>query len=137
MPVKPISSEPPLAIIITQGVEVIQANGGLWSFMHHFTDTLNSERYWLHKSVRGPVHEIDHVYLVICNRVYGRCLYGGWEGSNVGCDYQYRRTVTMRSGDVRFFPWAHMILAGPLQKAPCRIEMRGFQGFRYLHQHLW
>lgn len=125
-------TQPPTGIIITQGLEVIQANGGLWRFMHHFTETLNGGSYWLHKSRLAPKEDIAHVYIIIQNKVWGRCFYGGHKPGREGL------SVTMRSGEVRPFPYPHMILAGPVERPP-KIERvwRGFQGFRYIYEPLW
>jgi hypothetical protein len=43
----------------------------------------------------------------------------------------------MRNGEERKIDWPRMILAGPFEKAPVDIEMRGFQGFRYVYEELW
>lgn len=122
---------PPIGIIITQGAEVIQANGGLLNFMRHFTTTLDNGGYWLHKSRAAPKQDIAQVYLIVQNRLYGRCFYGGYHLAG-------DRTVTMRSGEVRPFPYPHMVLAGPIEHCPRKEKVwRGFQGFRYIYEPLW
>jgi len=122
---------PPIGIILTMGKVVVDANGGLRSFVKHFTNCCRDEDsgLWLQKCRNVPKEDIAQVYIVLCNRVAYRLYYGG-----------YRRepaTVWMLSGERRLFPWPHMMLAGPLERAPRKIPMRGFQGFRYIYEPLW
>lgn len=127
---KRLTAEPPIGILLTMGVQIITANGGLRSFVRHFNDCLDEGDYWLQKSRACPTHDIAHVYIVLCNRIYGRVYFGGY------CK-DVNKTVFMRDGEERQFPWPHMILAGPLEKAPGKMPMRGFQGFRYIYEPLW
>lgn len=120
----------PIGIILTLGEPIIKANGGLLSFVKHFTSCLEGEDIqWLQKARAAPRIDISRVYCVLKNRVWCRVYYGGYSKEET--------TVWMRSGEERLFPYPHMILAGPLEKAPERIKMQGFQGFRYLHEDLW
>lgn len=125
-------SQPPIGIILTMGVQVIQANGGLRNFVQHFTQCCQDEDsgVWLQKSRACPTQDIAQVYIVCCNRVAWRVFYGGYCRDD-------DKTVFMLSGEERRFPWPHMMLAGPIEKAPRKISMRGFQGFRYIHEPMW
>ncbi len=125
-------SQPPIGILLTMGVQVIHANGGLRKFVQHFTQCCKDEDsgLWLQKSRACPTWDIAQVYLVCCNRVVWRVFYGGY------CREE-NKTVFMLNGEERRFPWPHMMLAGPIEKAPFKISMRGFQGFRYVYEPLW
>jgi hypothetical protein len=120
---------PPIGIIITQGAQVVDANGGMAPFLEHFRSCLDGGSYWLHKSRAAPIHDIAHVYLVIDNIVWGKAVYGGFSRQST--------TVTMLNGEVRAFPWPHMILGGPVERCPYYLPMRGFQGFRYVYELIW
>jgi len=125
------NAEPPVAIMVTMGKEVVEANGGLLSFIRHFESCCAEDDgcYWLHKSKNRPIADIAHVYVVIANRVAYRLYYGGYERGPT--------SVWMRSGEERHIDWPRMILAGPFEKAPRKIPMRGFQGFRYIYEPIW
>jgi hypothetical protein len=125
-------SQAPIGIIITMGKVVIDANGGLKDFIRHFTNCCKDEDsgYWLQKSRAAPTQDIAHVYIVLCNRVWARLYYGGY------CP-EHDKIVWMLDGSRRLFPWPHMMLAGPIEKAPLKIPMRGFQGFRYVYEPIF
>lgn len=125
------TNELPIGIILTMGAQVIAANGGLKNFVQHFTSCCRDEDsgLWLQKSRNCPKQDIAHVYIICCNRIAWRVYFGG---------YRKEPTVVwMLSGEQRRFPWPHMVLAGPIEKAPRKIPMRGFQGFRYVYEELW
>lgn len=122
--------QPPIGILLTMGAKVIEANGGLRPFVQHFTNCLNNDGIWLQKSRAAPQQEIAHVYIVLCNRVWARIYYGGY------CK-DIEKTVYMLNGEERSFPWPHMQLAGPIDLAPHKIPMRGFQGFRYVFEPIF
>jgi hypothetical protein len=124
-------TQPPIGIILTMGAQVIQANGGLRNFITHFTSCCKDEDsgLWLQKSRACPKQDIAQVYLILCNRVWGRVYYGGYSKEPT--------TVWMLSGEERCFPYPHMVLAGPFERCPVKITMRGFQGFRYIYEPLW
>jgi len=121
--------QPPIGIILTMGAQVIDANNGLLRFMRHFTSCLDNGNYWLQKARMAPKEDIAQVYIVLQNRLWCRVFYGGYSREGT--------TVFMRTGEERSFPWPHMILAGPIERAPKKIPMRGFQGFRYIYEPLW
>lgn len=124
-------NQPPIAIAITMGKEVVDANGGLLTFIRHFESCMTGEddNYWLHKCKNGPTQEIDTVYVIICNRVQYKVFYGGRQTGPT--------SVFMRWGEERKIDWPRIILAGPFEKAPRKVSMRGFQGFRYIYEPLW
>lgn len=121
--------EPPIGILLTMGAQVINANDGLRPFITHFTQCLDGGGFWLQKSRACPKADIAQVYIVLCNRVWARVFFGGYS--------QKPTTVWMLNGEQRSFPWPHMQLGGPVERAPTKIQMRGFQGFRYVYEPLW
>lgn len=123
-------SQPPIGILLTMGQQIITANGGLRPFVQHFTQCMEKDFLWLQKCRACPTQDIAQVYLILCNRVWGRVYYGGYSRS-------LDETVFMLNGEERSFPWPHMNLAGPLEWPPHKITMRGFQGFRYVYEPLW
>lgn len=126
-----IKHQAPIAIAVTMGREVIEANGGLLTFIRHFESCMTGDDgdYWLHKCKNGPVLEVDTVYVIVCNRVQYKVFYGG-RAVGPTC-------VFMRWGEKRHINWPRMVLAGPFEKAPRKIYMRGFQGFRYIYEPLF
>lgn len=125
------NTEPPIGIIITMGKQVVDANGGLLPFIRHFESAVSGEEdnYWLHKSKNSPKEVIAMVYVIICNRIRYKVFYGGYERGET--------SVFMRDGEERKISWPRMVLAGPFERAPFEIEMRGCQGFRYIFEPLW
>lgn len=123
--------QPPIGIIITMGKEVVIANGGLLTFIRHFEGAVNGEdgSYWLHKSKGCPTQDIAQVYVIVCNQVRYKLFYGGYERGPT--------SVFMRWGEKRLIDWGRMVLAGPFEKAPNKIHMRGFQGFRYIYEPIF
>lgn len=125
-----IKPGPPLGILLTMGQQVIDANGGIIPFIRHFTGTLDRGSFWYQKSRAAPSYDIAHVYIIVANRLAYRIFYGGYSKET-------DKTVFMLDGEERRFPWPHMILAGPVERCPHRIKMRGFQGFRYVYEPLF
>jgi hypothetical protein len=121
----------PIGIILTMGQRVIDANGGLRNFIRHFTNCCRDENsgLWLQKSRNSPKQDIAFVYIVVANRLAYKVYYGGYTREPA--------TVWMLNGEQRSFPWPHMILAGPIERAPRKIIMRGFQGFRYVYEPIF
>lgn len=126
-----MKQEPAIGIIITMGKSVLEANGGGAEWQKHFESCVRTEDsgFWLHKSRNAPLQDIAVVYVIAENFVVGRLFYGGYERGPT--------SVWMRDGEERKIDWPRMILAGPLELCPHEIEMRGFQGFRYIYEHLF
>lgn len=123
--------QPPIGIMITMGKEVLEANGGGAEWQKHFESCVRSEEsgFWLHKSKNAPKEDIAVVYVIAENFVQYKVFYGGYERGET--------SVWMRSGEERIINWPRMILGGPFVKAPIDIEIRGFQGFRYVYEELF
>lgn len=123
--------QPPIGIIITMGKEVLEANGGGHEWQKHFESCVRDEDsgFWLHKSRNAPREDVATIYVIAENFVQYKVFYGGYERGPT--------SVWMSWGEERKIDWPRMILAGPFEKAPVDIEMRGFQGFRYVYEPLW
>lgn len=125
----------PVGIVVTWGKDLIREKGGLLAFLRYFEQELSSEDgLWLHKCRNRPTQEIDHVYIIVCNQVRYRLYYGGHEAGGFrearngnGISWCTRSIIT----------WPRLVLAGPFTKAPRKIHMKGFQGFRYVYEPLF
>ncbi len=106
--------EPPTGIIVTWSNKVIDQYGGIRPFINHMNAWMsNEENVWLHKCKLCPTQDIHHVYIVIAGKIRYRFFYGGFKHAD---------------DDI---PWSRLILAGPIVRAPCKLFIKGFQGFRY------
>lgn len=116
----------PEGIAVTFGREMIAEKGGLLAFIRWFEECVSGEdSLWLHKCKNKPqFDDLLYVYVIIANRVYYRCYYGGYEkGDSAG--------QLTPNGPSEIITWPRIILAGPVEKAPHKIIRSGFQGFRY------
>lgn len=111
--------ERPSAIIVTFP-RIFFREVSLRQFVREFCQMSESD-VWFCKFAAIPRCEVIHCYIVIENRVRYRANLVGFDpgGEMIFAD---GRTATAR---------AWMLLCGPIVKAPYRISMRGFQGFRY------
>ena len=118
-------------IAVTMGREMITEKGGLLTFIRWFESTFNDdEGYWMHKCKNKPRQDdLLYVYVIVCNRVHYRCLFGGYFPAG-GAGQLLPGTPEVE------VEWPHIVLAGPLVKAPYKIIRPGFQGFRYTTK-LW
>lgn len=127
--------QPPIAIAITWGRNMIEEKGGLLSFLRYFERFMSEceDGYWLHRSKNCPKHDIAHVYIVVHNRVLYRLYYGGYQTGETEVFNGDGHSWSSRS----IVSWPRIVIAGPFEKAPRKIHMKGFQGFRYLQNDLW
>ena len=90
-------------------------------FVREFMSINDGETCWYAKVNAVPKQEVLYCYIIIDNRVRYRANIVGFEQ---GCEMTFDdgRTATAKK-------W--MILGAPVVKAPHKIEMTGFQGFRY------
>jgi hypothetical protein len=115
------------SIIVTMGQQMIKEKGGLLAFIRWFELSFEVETsYWMHKSRNKPQHDVLYVYVVICGRIYYRCMYGGHYLPGSGATGQLAP-----GAEETHVTFPFIILSGPLVKAPGKIERKGFQGFRY------
>jgi len=118
----------PEGIAVTWGKDLIVEKGGLLAFIRYFEKTMISEDgRWLQKCKNAPTRDIIYVYIIVCNQVRYRLLYGGHQSGE----------TTIHNGDGhswssrQIIRWPRIVLAGPFVKAPFKIKRSGFQGFRY------
>lgn len=130
---KPLDTQP-IALVVTWGKDLIQEKGGLLSFIRYFEQAMaDDENTWLQKCTNRPRHEVQYVYIIVCNQVKYRLIYAGHETgvaevhNGDGISWSSRAVIT----------WPRLVLAGPVARAPRKIPMRGFQGFRYLFEKLF
>ena len=95
---------------------------------------IGEDSLWLQKCRNRPSQEIDHVYIIVCNRVRYKLFYGGHEAGGA-CDAYNGDGISWCSKSV--VTWPRLVLAGPFVKAPRKIHMKGFQRFRYVYEHLF
>jgi hypothetical protein len=115
----------PEGIAVTFGREMLEEQGGVKRFLQHFEEWISQgENYWwLHKCKNKPQADISYVYVIVLNRLYCRCYYGGHES---------RTTIGKTAdGKLKNIDWPRIVLAGPIEKPKFKRTMRGFQGFRY------
>lgn len=123
--------EPPEGIIVTVGAKILGDNG-YKHWLKNFLEAMSEEGMYYHFRV-GAQPKADssllYVYLCIGNRIRYR---GYFAGSRPG------GTLTLTNGkgyrEVNGKAW--ILCAGPIERAPVKIEMKGFQGFRYTKK-LW
>lgn len=117
----------PEGIVVTFGREMINEQGGLLCFLRNFEETMADENaYWMHKCKNQPKHDILYVYMIVCNRLYGRCHFGG---------YNTDPTIGFTAdGNARMIEWPKILLTGPLFKPNFKRALSGFRGFRYSTQ---
>lgn len=114
----------PIGIAVTFGKKMIEDKGGLRSLMTWFEHCLSFEDgYWMQKCKNMPRYDILYVYVIICNRVHYRCIYGGYQKGEI--------RLLIKPGEPSTITWPRIILTGPFVKAPTKIYRGGFQGFRY------
>lgn len=115
-------------IVVTWGKDLILEKGGLLSFIRHFEQWMISEdRLWLQKCRNRPTLDIIHVYIIVCNQIRYRTFYGGYETGP-------REITNYEAGSwsgATIIRWPRLLLAGPFEKAPYKIKLRGFRAFRY------
>src|SRR5690349_7414099 len=121
------SKEPPEAaegIAVTFGKEMINEQGGLKHFLEGFLECMaNEEDWWMHKMKNKPTVEVADVYIIVCNRLYGKVNFGWYENEEtIGHTMDGREVI---------IDWPRLCLVGPFIRCPFKRELKGFQGFRY------
>lgn len=116
----------PEGIVVTWGQQMIAEKGGLFSFIKFFERCMkNEETVWLQKCKNKPrFDDLLYVYISVCNRIYYRCIYGGYETGEKYCRMNSWSSLQKIS-------WNRILLGSPIVKAPIKIIVPGFQGFRY------
>lgn len=116
----------PEGIAVTFGKDMIAEQGGLLNFLRGFNKVMAAHDrgdYWMHKLKNKPTIEVDHVYVIVANRLYCRCYSGGY------C--KEPMTGYTMDGREEEMNWGRMNLSGPIERCPFKRTLKGFQGFRY------
>lgn len=115
---------PPDGIIVTISAKMYGTHG----YRHWISNFLDAMKrhddgifYWLRCGVQPKVQDLQYVYLCIGGKIRYRCYFGGSRGAGTK-EFMDGRVMDGKS-------W--LVLSGPVEKAPTRIERKGFQGFRY------
>lgn len=118
----------PEGIAVTFGKEMIKEQGGLKHFLKSFLmwmDGYEEGDYWMHKCSNLPKMEVDHIYLIVANRLWGRVYCGGFKKNEAP------RTGYDATGKEKVIDWNYIVLSGPFERCPFKRKLKGFQGFRY------
>jgi hypothetical protein len=118
----------PEGIAVTFGKDMIEEKCGpgvvgLLSFLRWFEDCMASGSFFMKLSKR-PTKEVDHVYIIVANRLYCRCYFGGFDNT-------FRGYMTPDDVEMSEVSWRGVHLGGPIKKPRFKRTLRGFQGFRY------
>lgn len=115
----------PEGVVVTFGRAMIEEQGGAKMFLSYFEECMSQDNViWHHKCKNRPQYEIDHVYIIVLNRLYCRCYFGGFESAT--------KKVYTADNKEKIISWSRILLAGPIVKPPPpRRVLKGFQGFRY------
>jgi hypothetical protein len=107
----------PEGIAVTFGEGLIQWHGSVKQLLKEFEWCMQQdEGVWYQKCRNRPgyEHELLYVYIIICGRLYGRCMY-----------------IAHEKEPTDIFPWPRILLSGPLVKCPSKRKLKGFRNFRY------
>ena len=118
----------PEAIIITWSVAMLtEGNNTLRQFMKAF-EALNEPEAgaWFQKMRNKPRHVPLYCFIVVGGRILYRANISHYETG--------RALIIKPNGLKQTIDWPRLVLTGPIVKAPEKIPMRGFQGFRYSNQ---
>lgn len=133
--------QPPDGIIITVGAKMWGHHGyRVWlrNFLQCMqlscSDISDPQDFFYHfRQGNQPKsnESLRHIYLCIGNRIRWRVFYAGSKGPEtmVLATTDGKTTKTIEGK-------AWVVAAGPAERAPFKIEKKGFQGFRYT-QALW
>ena len=124
------SSMLPEGIAITFGQEMMEEQGGFLHFLKKIHETLAGHEegdYWMHKCSNLPRIEVDHIYIIVANRLYGRVYCGGYKKPDKA---NPKRGFTA-DGREQEITWNYIVLSGPFERCPFKRTLKGFQGFRY------
>lgn len=128
-----ITTEPPEGIVITVSAGMIGDHGyrhWLRNFLESMKQSEETCDWNYYFRVGGQPRQdkhIQYVYLCIGGKIRFRVFYAGSQAGgklNLSNGHRYR-IVEGR---------AWILTAGPVERAPHPIPMKGFQGFRYTHK---
>lgn len=124
----------PIGLIMTFSMAMITEGGTtLREFLRAFERLNDDNACWLQKCRNKPKHEVLYCYIIIAGRVYYRANVSHWEpGGEINAT-----NILKPGGDILKISWPRLVLTPPIVKAPEKIPMRGFQGFRYVTEEIF
>lgn len=123
-----LAMQPPDGIVITISKSMIGDNGyrhWLRNFLEAMKESEKSTDwfYWLRAGNRPKADvQLQYVYLCIGGKIRFRAFYAGSHGP---------REMQFVNHSKPMFGKAWITIAGPVERPPHPIVMKGFQGFRY------
>lgn len=125
--------EKPEAIAITWSQQMLKEGFGSESEFREAFEKLNEndEATWLQKLNNKPKHDVVDCFIIIANKVAYKAKIV--EYNMTGEPVRIRKPgAPMSFSRYQVIRWKHVVLTGPVVKAPKDIPFRGFQGFRYV-----
>lgn len=124
-------TEHPEGIIITVG-QKMYGHLGYRNWLRNFLGAMKESEtnddwfYWFRQGNQPKAdRELQYVYLCIGGKIRYRVFFAGSRGPCLMKFVQHSREM---------FGKAWILVAGPVERAPYPITMKGFQGFRYTHK---
>jgi hypothetical protein len=121
------------AIAVTWSQQMLNEGfGNEAEFRKAFEEINNTEDgCWLQKMNCRPTQDVLYCFIIIAGKVAYRCNISHY--NMTGEPIRIRKPGDPKSfSNHQVIRWKHVVLTGPIIKAPKDIEMRGFQGFRYV-----
>lgn len=124
-------TDKPIGLIITWSVKMLTEGGAsLKDFMYEF-ESMNEPDggAWFQKCSKKPKHIPLYCYIIIGGRIMYRANISHYETGTA--------TIKKCNQMIGQIEWPRLVLTAPIIKAPHKIPMRGFQGFRYTHEQIF
>ncbi len=116
-------------IVITLSQKMIEekcgpGKPGLLKFLRWFEACVNHGTFFM-KLASKPTREFDHIYLIVANRLYARCYFGGFSAK------PFKGFLRPDAEAPEVTTWKGVFLGGPIEKCPFKRKLSGFRNFRY------
>jgi hypothetical protein len=120
----------PEGVALTFGKEMIEekcgpGKSGLLSFLRWFEDCLKDDGTFFMKCKNKPVQDVSYVYIIVANRLYCQCYFGGHQRGH------FEGYMSPDAEEMTEASWSGISLGGPIIKPKFKRTLKGFQGFRY------
>lgn len=134
---------PPIGIILTMPVKFFEETGHnsetlgeqLEAYLNDPREDDNGLWYFMKKSL--PTQDFLYVYLLWDGKIQYRTNLVLKERNKTYSFYDYYQKEGDQGEPRTFYNKNWIIIGGPAVKAPTEIQMKGFQGFRYVNKELW
>lgn len=126
--------EPPIGIILTMPERWFEETGHTYdSALKTMMQCLNEEESeWLFLKKSLPTQDFLYVYIIWDRKIQLRANLSALERNK---SYSWNDTPDGQAREFENKNW--IVLCGPAVKAPHDIQMKGFQGFRYVTKELF